>query len=223
MGTMIQLSAADGHKFAAYRAEPNGKPRGALVVVQEIFGVNKHIKELADGFAADGYLSIAPAFFERKERGFDHGYTEADIAAGRTIAMALNWDDTMRDLAVAIDNVKGAGKVGIIGYCWGGTVCWVASARANGLACSIPFYGGGITNMSSEKPKVPVQMHWGHNDHAIPLEGVWKLEKEHPSAQSFVYADAGHGFTCDHRGSYHEPSKILSRTRAIEFLHKHVG
>ncbi len=223
MGNMIQLASADGHKFNAYRAEPNGKARGALVVVQEIFGVNKHIKELADGFAAEGYLSIAPAFFERKEKNFDRGYTQADIDAGRTIAMALDWNNTMKDLQVAIDNVKSAGKVGIIGYCWGGTTSWVAACRANGLSCSLPFYGGGVANMTGEKPKVPVQFHWGHNDHAIPLADVWKIEKEHPTAESYVYADAGHGFTCDHRGSYHEPSKILSRQRAIAFLHKHVG
>jgi len=222
MGKMIELTAADGHKFAAYIAEPAGKPRGALVVVQEIFGVNAHIKEVTDGFAADGYLAIAPAFFERKERGFDHGYTQADIDAGRTIAMSLNWDETMRDAQAAIDHVKHAGKVGIVGYCWGGTTSWVAAARANGLSCAAPYYGGGIPNMTSEQPKVPVQFHWGETDHAIPMDAVRKVEAAHPTQTSYVYP-AGHGFLCDHRGSFHGESRDLARSRTIEFFRKHIG
>jgi carboxymethylenebutenolidase len=222
MGTTIELTAADGHKLSAYLAEPKGKARGALVVVQEIFGVNKHMKEVTDGFAADGYLSICPAFFDRKERNFDHGYTQADIDAGRTIAMSLNWDNTIADVQAAIDRIKGAGKVGIVGYCWGGTTSWVAASRAKGLSCSAPFYGGGISNMTDEKPKVPVMMHWGETDHAIPMEAVRKVEAAHPTQKSFVYP-AGHGFNCDHRGSYHAESAKLARSRTIEFFQKNIG
>lgn len=223
MGTMIELAAADGHKLAAYRAEPKGKPRGGLVLVQEIFGVNSHVKAVSDGFAADGYLVLAPAFFDRVQRGVDLGYTQADIDAGRAVMQKLQWDNTMKDVAAAIDNVKSAGKVGVVGYCWGGTVAWVAAARASGLDCAVPYYGGGIAGMVGEKPKVPVLFHWGETDHSITLEDVRKVEAAHPGCTSHVYQGAGHGFNCDHRGSYHADSAKLARSRTIEFLRKHIG
>jgi len=222
VGKMIELAAPDGHKLGAYRAEPKGKPRGALVVVQEIFGVNSHIKSVADGYAADGYLAIAPAFFDRVERGFDIGYTPADIERGRTFIPKMQWDTVMKDAGAAMDNVKSAGKVGIVGYCWGGTVAWVAAARLAGLACSVCYYGGGIPNMQSEQPKCPVMFHWGETDHAIPIEAAKKVAAAHPKAQSFIYK-AGHGFNCDQRGSYDADSAKLARTRSLEFLRKHIG
>ncbi len=195
MGKMIELSASDGHKLAAYRTEPKGKPSGALIVVQEIFGVNSHIKSVADGYAADGYLAIAPAFFDRAQRGVDLGYTQAD---------------------------KSAGKVGIVGYCWGGTVAWMAAARLAGLSCSVCYYGGGIPNNAGEKPKCPVMFHWGETDQSIPIEAAKKAAAQHPSAQSFIYK-AGHGFNCDQRGSYHAESAKLARSRSLEFLRKNIG
>lgn len=223
MGTTIELKAADGHKLSAYRAEPQGKPRGAVVVVQEIFGVNGHIKAVADGFAADGYVAVAPAFFDRAKRGVDLGYTQADIDAGRAVVQQLQWKDTMADVAAALDNLKFAGKVAIIGYCWGGTVAWVAAARSNGIACAVPYYGGGIADMADEMPKVPVMFHWGETDHAIPLDAVKKIEAAHPKCLSHVYKGAGHGFNCDHRGSYHAESAKIARGRTLEFLRKHLG
>jgi carboxymethylenebutenolidase len=222
VGKMIELKAADGHKLAAWRAEPKGKPRGALIVVQEIFGVNSHIKSIADGYAADGYLAIAPAFFDRAQRGVDLGYSPADIEVGRTFIPKLQWDNTMKDAAAALDNVKSAGKVGIVGYCWGGTVSWMGASRLAGLAAAVTYYGGGITANSGEKPKCPVMSHWGETDHAIPLEGVKKFLGEHPEVTSFVYP-AGHGFNCDQRGSYHAESAKLARSRSLEFLRKHIG
>lgn len=222
MGTTIELKAADGHKFAAYVAEPKGKARGALVVVQEIFGVNTHMKAVTDAFAEDGYLSICPAFFDRKERGIELGYQQADIDRGRGIAMSLDWKNTVADVNAAIAHVKGAGKVGIVGYCWGGTVSWVAACEASGLVCSAPFYGGGIANMVDKQPKVPVMFHWGETDHAIPMDAVRKVEAAHPTATSHVYP-AGHGFNCDHRGSWHADSAKLARSRTIEFFRKHIG
>jgi carboxymethylenebutenolidase len=219
---MIELKAADGHKLAAYRAEPKGKPRGALIVVQEIFGVNSHIKSVTDGYAADGYLAIAPALFDRVERGLDIGYSQPEIERGRTFIPKMQWDTAMKDAAAALDTVKSAGKVGIVGYCWGGTVSWVSSSRLPGLAASVCYYGGGITGLSGEKPKCPVMCHWGETDHAIPLDNVKKFLGEHPEVTSFVYP-AGHGFNCDQRGSYHAESAKLARTRSLEFLKKHVG
>jgi len=141
MGTTIDLTATDGHRLAAYRAEPAGKPRGALVVIQEIFGVNSHIRGVADGYAADGYLAIAPALFDRSERGLDIGYSQPEIERGRAIMQKVSMDDALKDVAAAIKNVAAAGKTGIVGYCWGGTVSFVAAAKLDGLACAVSYYG----------------------------------------------------------------------------------
>lgn len=222
MGKMIELTAGDGHKLAAWRAEPQGKARGALIVVQEIFGVNSHIRSVADGYAADGYLAIAPAFFDRVERGLDIGYSQAEIERGRTFIPKMQWDKVMLDAGAALENVKSAGKVGIAGYCWGGTVSWMAASRLPGLSAAVTYYGGGITANSGEKPKCPVMSHWGETDQAIPIEGVKKFLGEHPEVTSFIYP-AGHGFNCDQRGSYHAESAKTARTRSLEFLRKHVG
>jgi carboxymethylenebutenolidase len=222
VGKMIELTAGDGHKLSAWRAEPAGKPRGALIVVQEIFGVNSHIKSVADGYAADGYLAIAPAFFDRVERGLDIGYTPADIERGRTFIPKMQWDKVLLDAGAALANVKSAGKTGIVGYCWGGTVSWMGASRLPGLAAAVTYYGGGITSNSGEKPKCPVMCHWGETDHAIPIDGVRKFLGEHPEVTSFIYP-AGHGFNCDQRGSYHADSAKLARTRSLEFLRKHIG
>ena len=222
MGSMIELASKDGFKFSAWKSEPAGKPRGAVVVVQEIFGVNSHIKQVTDGYAADGYLAIAPAFFDRYQPGFDVGYTPAEIETARGLMGKVNWDWTMADLAAGIAAVKSAGKVGVVGYCWGGTVAWKAACENADVACAAPHYGGGIVGMMALQPKVPVMCHWGETDHAIPMEGVRKFEAAHPGVQSFVYA-AGHGFNCDQRGSYDAASAKLARERTIEFLKKHVG
>jgi carboxymethylenebutenolidase len=222
VGKMIELSAGDGHKFSAYRAEPNGKPRGGLVVVQEIFGVNSHIRGVTDGYAADGYLAIAPAFFDRVERGLDIGYTPPDIERGRAFIPKMQWDKVMLDAAAGLANVKSAGKVGILGYCWGGTASWYGASHLAGLACAVCYYGGGIPNLQNEQPKVPVMFHWGETDHSIPIEAAKKVAAAHPQAQSFIYK-AGHGFNCDQRGSYDAESSKLARTRTLEFLRKHLG
>jgi carboxymethylenebutenolidase len=222
MGIQIELTAADGHKLAAWRAEPKGKPRGALVVVQEIFGVNSHIRGVTDAYAADGYLAIAPALFDRVQRGVDMGYSPADIEVGRTFIPKMQWDNTLKDVAAAIGNVKSAGKIGVLGYCWGGTVAWVAAARLAGLDCAVAYYGGGIPNMIDEEPQCPVMFHWGETDHAISVEAARKVAAAHPGALSYVYK-AGHGFNCDQRGSYDAESARLARTRSLEFLRKHIG
>ena len=222
MGKMIELAASDGHKFAAYRAEPNGKPRGGLIVVQEIFGVNSHIRSVADGYAADGYLVIAPAFFDRVERGLDIGYTPADIERGRAFIPKMQWDTVLKDATAAMDNIKSAGKTGVLGYCWGGTVAWISASRLAGTACSVCYYGGGIPGLIGEQPRCPVMFHWGETDHAIAIADAKKVAAAHPKQQSFIY-QAGHGFNCDQRGSYHAESAKLARSRSLEFLRKHLG
>jgi carboxymethylenebutenolidase len=221
MGQMIELKASDGFTLSAYVAEPSGKPRGALVVVQEIFGVNNHIKRVADGYAADGYLAIAPALFDRLQRGVELGYTPPEIEKGRAFIPQANLDNAMLDVAAAIARVQSAGKVGIVGYCWGGTVSFVAAAKAP-VACAIAYYGGGVGANVALQPKVPVMFHWGEQDAAIPMETVRKVEAAHPSEVSYVY-NAGHGFNCDERGSHEAASAKLARERSLSFLRKYVG
>ena len=222
MGKMIELTAADGHKLAAYRADPAGTPRGGIVVIQEIFGVNSHIRSVTDGYAADGYLALAPAMYDRVQRGYETGYNPPDIEAGRAIMQKLDWKQTLIDVSAAIEAVKSAGKVGIVGYCWGGAVAWVAAGRLPGLACAVPYYGGAIPNFISEQPKCPVMFHFGEQDQSIPLEQAKKVAAAHPEATTFYYP-AGHGFNCDQRGSYNAESSKLARERSIEFFRKHVG
>jgi carboxymethylenebutenolidase len=223
MGTMIELTASDGHKLAAYLAEPAGKPRGGLVVIQEIFGVNKHIRSVADGYAADSYRVVAPAMFDRAQRGYDTGYSPPEIEAGRAIMQKLDWAKTMLDVEAALAEAKKAGKTGIVGYCWGGTVAWVAAARVSGLACSAPYYGGGMPNFIGEKPRCPTMCHFGELDQSPTLEQAKAIAKAHPEITAHFYAGAGHGFNCDHRPSFNAEASKLSRTRTLEFFRKHVG
>jgi carboxymethylenebutenolidase len=222
MGKMIELTASDGHKLAAYRAEPSGKPRGGIVVIQEIFGVNSHVKAVADGFAADGYLAIAPAMFDRVQKGFDVGYTPPDIEKGRALRAKVGVDMAMADAQAAVKEAAKAGKVGIVGYCWGGFVAWMASANVGGLACAVPYYGGGILDNADIEPRVPVMGHFGDKDQHIPVDGVRKLAEKHKQQQIFIYA-ADHGFNCDQRGSYNAPAAKQARERTLEFFRKHVG
>jgi carboxymethylenebutenolidase len=223
MGSMIELQAADAHKLAAYRAEPAGKPRGGVVVIQEIFGVNSHIKSVADGYAKDGYLAIAPAMFDRLERGYDTGYSQPEIQAGIAVMQKLDWKNTLLDVEAAVKEAAKGGKVGIVGYCWGGTVSWVSAARATGLACAAPYYGGGMPGFIGEKPKVPTMCHFGELDQSPTLEQSKAIAKAHPEITAHFYPGAGHGFNCDQRGSYHAASATLARSRTLEFFRKQLG
>ena len=222
MGMMIELEAADGHRFAAYRADPVGTPRGGLVVIQEIFGVNSHIRNVCDGFAAEGYLAIAPAVFDRIERGFEVGYTPDDVVRGREYKVKAALDEALADVAAARDCAASAGKVGTIGYCWGGYVAWIAAARLPGIACAIPYYGGGMLEAVAEKPQCPVQCHFGDKDMHIPVAGVRQFAAAHPETEVHIYA-ADHGFNCDQRGSFDAAASKLARERSLAFLREHVG
>jgi carboxymethylenebutenolidase len=222
MGKMIELASRDGFTLGAYRADPQGTSRGGLVVVQEIFGVNSHIRSVCDRYATDGYLAIAPALFDREERGISIGYTPDDIARGRELKAKVSTDRALDDVGAARDAAAAAGKVGIVGYCWGGYIAWLASARVPGLACAIAYYGGGMTDAIDERPRCPVLAHFGERDNAIPLAGVKKLAAAHPEVEVHLYP-AEHGFNCDQRGSYDAASATLARERSLAFLHRYVG
>jgi carboxymethylenebutenolidase len=222
MGQQIELAAADGFRLTAYRADPAGTPRGGLVVAQEIFGVNSHIRSVCDGYAADGYRAIAPALFDRCERGVDIGYTPADIARGRALKARAGSDAALLDIAAARDALAGAGRIGVIGYCWGGYIAWLSAARLSGFACAVPYYGGGMLEAQGEQPACPVMAHFGERDANIPVTGVRQLAAAHPQAQVFIYP-ADHGFNCDQRGSYDAAAATLARERTLGFLRRHVG
>jgi carboxymethylenebutenolidase len=222
MGKMIELTAADGHKLGAYRAEPAGKPKGGLIVAMEIFGVNSHIRGVADGYAKDGYLAVAPALFDRVQRGYDAGYSPEEIQRGREMIPKIDLEDTMKDVAAALREVAAAGKAGIVGYCWGGTVAWKAAASVAGLAAAIAYYGGGIPGLGTLKPQCPVMLHWGETDQSIPLDKAKEFAAAHKGQAHYFYA-AGHGFNCDQRGSYNAEAAKLARSRTLEFLAKYVG
>ncbi len=221
-GTTIELQAADGHRYAAYVAAPAGTPRGGLVVAQEIFGVNSHIRAVADGYAADGYLTIAPALFDRVERGVEIGYAPADIQRGMAIRQQLGNERPLTDIAAAIARVAAAGKVGIVGYCYGGLLAWLAASKVDGLAAAIAYYGGGVPEHKNLVPRCPVLMHFGERDTHIPLPGVEALRQAQPGAEIHLYP-AGHGFNCDQRGAYDAAAAGLARERSLVFLRRHVG
>jgi carboxymethylenebutenolidase len=222
MGNTLELTASDGFRLSAYRAIPAGTPRGALVVVQEIFGVNSHIRSVCDGFASDGYCAIAPALFDRYEKGVDIGYAPADVTRGREIRAKATIDAALLDVGAARDTAVDYGKVGIVGYCWGGYVAWMAAARLPGLACAVPYYGGGILDAAAERPTCPVMAHFGERDAHIPAAGVAVFAQKHPEVQVFVYA-ADHGFNCDQRASFDAAAAKLARERTLAFLRQYVG
>ena len=229
MGTFIDLKSADGFVFPAYVAEPAGKPKAAVVVLQEIFGVNSHIRSVADGYAAAGYLAVAPATFHRAQTGVDLGYTEADMKAGtelKAAAEALPAPGVLQDIQAAINHAAQTtgGKVGIVGYCWGGLLAWRSACTLSGLSAAAPYYGGGMTvgDEPARQPGCPVMVHFGNQDHWIPMDTVEAFQKAQPGVQVFVY-EANHGFNCDQRGSYNEAAAKLAKQRTLDFFARHLA
>ncbi len=227
MGQTIQLTSADGFTFPAYVAEPSGKPRGGLVVLQEIFGVNSHIRAVADGYAAEGYFVVAPHTFHRVKAGVELGYQEDDMKAGMGLKAAveeLPAPGVMPDIQAAIQHAAKGGKVGIVGYCWGGLLTWRSACALKGLSAAAPYYGGGMTvgADAERQPTVPVMVHFGDQDHWIPLDTVEAFKKAHPQVTVHVYK-ANHGFNCDQRGSYNEAAAKLARERTLAFFAQHLG
>jgi carboxymethylenebutenolidase len=219
---LIELTAADGHRLSAYRAGPADAKR-ALVVVQEIFGVNRHMRHVCDAFAAEGYLVIAPALFDRVERNVELGYESADVARGRDLRAKVPAEGTMADIEAAAAALPAGVARGIVGYCWGGTVAWWGATRSRSFKAACGWYGGGIAGTREEVPNCPVQLHFGEVDASIPLSDVELIRAAQPDVEIFVYQGAGHGFGCEERGSYKPADADLAQARTLAFFAKHLG
>ena len=215
MGDFTTLMARDGHEFQAYLAAPPGRPRGAVVVLQEIFGINRHIRAVTDSFAAEGYTAIAPALFDRIRRGIELGYGEADRDQARGYMQQLQPEQTLKDMAAAVAVVRHSGRVGTVGYCWGGALSYRAACELP-IACAVVYYGN--PRDTGKTPKCPVMYHFGSADKSIPPEAVEQLKAVHPQGIFYVYDGAGHGFNCDLRPSYDAAAAGLARQRTLDFL-----
>jgi carboxymethylenebutenolidase len=214
-----QLTAADGTEFTAYEVAPDGAS-AAVVIVQEIFGVNAHIRSVVDRYAALGYRAIAPAIFDRVEPDVELEYDEAGIARGRELAMQIAFEPAMLDVAAAVEHVSDTGPVAVVGYCFGGSIAWLSSIELP-VAAAVGYYGGQIYAMRDRTPNAPIMLHFGELDHAIPLDQVNEIGEAHPDVPIHVYEGAEHGFSCDARASHHPLSAAIALGRTLEFLVDH--
>jgi carboxymethylenebutenolidase len=222
LGKHFTLTAADRHELGAYRADPAGAAKGGIVVIQEIFGVNQHIRAVCDRLAGEGYVAVAPALFDRTQKNFECGYTPDEIANARKFIANPDWDAMLRDTDAAIGDIKAVGPTAIMGFCMGGTIAFLAATRLAGLKAAVCYYGGRIVAFGDEKPKCPTLMHFGEQDQSIPMTDVETIKQKRPDCEIYVYPIAGHGFHCDERGSFHEPSAKLAWQRTMDFLGKHM-
>ena len=224
MAERVTLTAADGHELDAFRSDPATTPKGGIVVIQEIFGLTPHMNRLVDHFAADGYAAIAPALFDRVEKGVSLGYVGDDYEKGHKLRAAIGEEWILADVAAAMEAVKPAGRVGLVGYCYGGLVAWYAATKLDGLACAISLYGGGVQKLLDRTPKCPVQFHCGDSDRAIPLSDIQKIKDAFPDIPFYVYDDAPHGFCTDDReGAYRPDAAARAHARVLDFMALHVG
>ena len=223
MGKDLTLTASDGFQLGAYRADPATAPKAAIVVIQEIFGVNHHIRAVCDRYAAKGYVTIAPSIFDRSERNFQSGYSPDEVAVARKFIANPDWPAMLRDTQAAIDGVKDVGPVGIVGFCLGGSVAYAAATKLSGLSAAVGYYGGVIARFADDKPKVPTMLHFGEKDTGIPLTDVETIRSKRPDVEIFIYPGAQHGFSCDERASYDKTSADLAGERSLAFFAKHLG
>jgi carboxymethylenebutenolidase len=222
VGKDIKLTASDNFQLGGYRADPSGAPKAAVVVIQEIFGVNHHIRAVCDRIAGNGYVAIAPAIFDRLEPNFQSGYSPEEVAVARKFVANPDWTAILRDTQAAIDAVKDVGPVGIVGFCLGGSVAYAAATKLSGLSAAIGYYGGAIVRFADDKPRVPTQLHFGEKDAGIPLTDVEIIRAKRPDVEIHVYPGAQHGFNCEERASYDKASADIARQRSVEFLAKHL-
>lgn len=223
MGRDIRLTASDNFQFVAYRADPASASKAAIVVIQEIFGVNHHIRAVCDRLANEGYVAIAPSIFDRIEPNFTSGYSPDEIAVARKFVANPDWAAMLRDTQAAIDAVRDVGPVGIIGFCLGGSVAYAAATKLAGLSAAVGYYGGAIARFADDKPQVPTQLHFGEKDASIPLRDVDMIRAKRPELEIHVYPGAQHGFHCDERASYDKKSAEIAWPRSLAFFAKHLG
>ena len=222
-GDTVELEAADGHRLAAYRSVPDGDAKGGIVVAQEIFGVNGHIRSICDRVADLGYVGLAPALFDRVESGFESGYSPSEIARARSFIDRLSLESMLADLAAGADFLRGDGRpVGIVGFCLGGSLAFMAGQQLSGLSCAVGYYGGRIAALCETAPACPTQLHFGALDASIPLTDVARIEAARPECDIHLYAGGDHGFHCDQRQSYHAPSAARAWSRTVDFLRRHM-
>jgi carboxymethylenebutenolidase len=222
VGQDIKLTASDNFQLGGYRADPAGAPKAAVVVIQEIFGVNHHIRAVCDRIAGNGYVAIAPAIFDRIEPNFQSGYSPEEVAVARKFVANPDWTAMLRDTQAAIDAVRNVGPVGIVGFCLGGSVAYAAVTKLSGLSVAIGYYGGAIVRFADDKPKVPTQLHFGEKDTGISLADVETIRAKRPDVEIHVYPGAQHGFNCEERASYDKASADIARQRSLEFFAKHL-
>ena len=222
MGQNVKLKASDGFESGGYRADPVGAAKGAIVVIQEIFGVNHHIRAVCDRIAAEGYVAIAPSIFDRIEPNFQSGYSPDEVAVARKFVANPDWAAMLLDTQAAIDAVKGAGPVGIIGFCLGGSIAYAAATKLTGLSAAVGYYGGAVVRFADDRPKVPTQLHFGEKDTGIPLTDVETIKAKRPEVEVYVYPGAQHGFSCDERASYDKASADIAWPRSMAFFAKHM-
>lgn len=220
MGQFVRLTASDGHEFGAYRADPAGTPRGGVVVLQEIFGVNSHIRAMCDRIAAEGYIAIAPALFDRFVRDFESGYAAEDIEVARQYLVSLDWEALLRDTRAAIDAIAPeAGPVSLVGYCLGGSLAFLGATRFSDINAAVSYYGGQIVPFADAPPLRPTLMHFGETDFSIPLSDVDSIAAKRPDVELHRYP-AGHGFNCDERASFEPESAAKAWQRSLDFIAK---
>jgi carboxymethylenebutenolidase len=217
----LQLRAADGHTLDAWLARPEGTPRGAIVVIQEVFGVNSHIRRVVEYCASQGYLAIAPSMFDRHRRGIELPYTPEGVQQGLAYMQATTPEQALMDVRTAVDAVSRAGRVGVVGYCWGGFVAALKACRGN-VSAAVAYYGGGMTRLLDDRPKCPLMLHFGEHDAHIPLSDVERVRQAWPNAIVHTYP-AGHGFNCPDRSDFEPASARLAFERTVEFFNRNVG
>ena len=218
----IEITASDGKTIGAYLAMPDAKPRGGVIVIQEIFGVNEHIRDVCDRMAAEGYAAIAPAIFDRMHKNFQSGYSPEEIERARAMMPNFDIDACMLDVEAARKRVAEYGKVGIVGFCLGGTIAFLGATRLPGISAASCYYGRMNQQFADEKPHCPAQLHYGELDEAIPPENYEDVRRRRPDMEFYLYENADHGFNCDHRPSYHPEAAKLAWSRTIDMFRKNL-
>lgn len=219
---MIELTASDGASFSAYRAEPADTPKGAVVVLQDVFGLTPEIRRVVDAFAVEGYVAIAPSLFDRVKPGISLGHDDSGKAEGAAIGARIDKEKAISDIQATVDAVKDAGKVAVLGYCWGGDLAYTAANELNGIACVIGYGGSDTVANYREKRKVPTLLHFGESDPELPLEAVTQFRAWRPDVSAFTYPEAAQGFGCAERGTFREDAAAKAQERTLFWISQYV-